>query len=91
MAIYTMYPVIDIRDLEEAVNRQFDVDLELRELLFNDYYANDSYKRYWYDEMEEYEGHEWQDEEQIRYENMVKAYLQDILPDYQAVLIDVSW
>jgi hypothetical protein len=41
--------------------------------------------------MEEYEGHEWQDEEQIRYENMVKAYLQDILPDYQAVLIDVSW
>lgn len=89
--IYTMYPVIDIRDLEEAVNRQFDVDLELRELLFSDYYANDSYKRYWYDEMEEYEGHEWQDEEQIRYENMVKAYLQDILPDYQAVLIDVSW
>lgn len=91
MSIYTMYPVIDIRDLEEAVNRQFDVDLELRELLFNDYYTNDSYKRYWYDEMEEYEGHEWQDEEQIRHENMVKAYLQDILPDYQAVLIDVSW
>lgn len=91
MALYTMYPVIDIRDLEDAVNRQFGVDLELRPLLFNDYYANDSYKRYWYDEIEEYEGHEWQDERQIREENLVKTYLRDILPDYDAVLIDVSW
>lgn len=91
MAIYTMYPVIDVHDLEDAVNKQFGVNLELRSLLFNDDYCNDSYKRYWYDEMEEYEGKEWQDEQQIREENMVKAYLKDILPDYDAVLIDVSW
>ena len=91
MAIYTMYPVIDIHDLEQAVNQQFNVNLELRELLFNDDYANDSYKRYWYDEVEEYEGYEWQDEEQIYHENLVKAYLREVLPEYDAVLIDVSW
>ena len=42
--------------------------------------------------MEEYE--DWMgdvDEEAIRLRNLVRAYLQDTIPDYTSVLIDVSW
>ena len=91
MAIYTIYPVIEIDELEQAVNRQYGTDLDLRELLFNFDYSNDCMKRFWYDEIEEFENKPWQDEQQLREIALVKTYLQDILPDYCAVLLDVSW
>ena len=92
MSIYTMYPVVDADELERAVNQQFDCEIsEIRNLLFGDDYQNDSYKLFDYFDMEVYEGYDWQDEEEIRLRNLVRAYLQDTIPDYQAVLIDVSW
>lgn len=93
MAIYTMYPVVDAWDLEKAVNAQFDVEIsEIRELLFDDDYQNNCCQYFCYADMEEYE--DWMsdvDEEAMRLRNLVRAYLQDAIPDYQAVLIDVSW
>ena len=93
MAIYTMYPVIDAWDLEKAVNAQFNAEIsEIRNLLFDDNYQNDCYKSFYYADMEKYE--DWMgdvDERAVRYRNLVRAYLQDILPDYAYVLIDVSW
>ena len=91
MSIYTLYPVVDIEELEKAVNLQFDVELDLRELLFDDTYDNDSLKRFWYDNIEEFRGYSWQDEKSIREIALVKTYLQDTIPDYGCVLIDVSW
>lgn len=84
-------PVVCIDELEDAVNRQYDVDLDLLSLLFGDRYSNDCYKRFSYDTIEEYKGYFWQNEQRLRELAMVKTYLQDILPDYRAVLIDVSW
>lgn len=93
MAIHTLYPVVDAWDLEKAVNAQFDVEIdEIRNLLFDDDYQNDCYKSFYYADMEEYQ--DWMgdvDEEAIRLRNLVRAYLQDTIPDYTSVLIDVSW
>ena len=53
MAIHAMYPVVDVGELEDAVNAQFGCEIdELRNLLFDDDYNNDCYKRFWYAEME---------------------------------------
>jgi hypothetical protein len=93
MAIYTMYPVIDVTDLEDAIRIQFGVDIEddLRNILFYDEYQNDCYKSYCFADDEEYTGESWENEEHIRIRNLINAYLRDILPDYERVLIDVTW
>lgn len=92
MGIFTMCPVVNYNTLENAVNCQFNTDIDdICQLLFDDSYINDSYKCFYFKEMEEYHGHSWENEENIRLRNLVRAYLQDALPDYDCVLIDVSW
>ena len=92
MNIFTMYPVVDYNNLKAAVNLQFNTDIEdICQLLFGDDYMNDSYKRFYFSGMEEYHGYSWENEENIRLRNLVRAYLKDTLPDYEYVLIDVSW
>ena len=85
-------PLIAARDLEDAVNLQFGCDIdEIRNLLFDDNYVNDCYKRFYYKEQEEYHDQPWEDEESIRLRNLVRAFLCDILPEYDSIMIDVSW
>ena len=92
MSMFTMYPTVDYITLQDAVNLQFGTDIDnLCALLFSDNFTNNSYKSFYYDEMEVFEGYHWQDEEDIRLRNLVRAYLQDVFPDYNCVLIDVSW
>jgi hypothetical protein len=93
MAIYKMFPVVEIYDLEKELKTQFDVDIEgeLRNILFYDNYQNDCYKSYYFEDDEEFHGDAWEDEEHIRIRNLVNAYLRDTLPDYSRVLIDVTW
>lgn len=93
MAVYTMYPVIEVNVLEKELKIQFDVDVEgeLREILFGDDYQDDCYKSYCFEDDEEFHGDIWEDEEYIRIRNLVNAYLRDILPDYTHVLIDITW
>ena len=93
MAVYKMCPVIEIGVLEDEIKAQFDVDIEgeLRNILFYEDYMNDCYKSYYFADDEEYTGKSWQNEERIRVRNLVNAYLRDILPDHERVLIDVSW
>ena len=93
MAVYKMCPVIEIGVLEDEIKAQFDVDVEgeLRNILFYEDYMNDCYKSYYFADDEEYTGKSWQNEERIRVRNLVNAYLRDILPGHERVLIDVSW
>ena len=92
MSIFTMYPVIDYHTLQDAINLQFGADInDICQLLFDDEYINDSYKSFYFGKMEVFEGYPWQKEEDIRLRNLVRAYLKDALPDYDCVLIDVSW
>lgn len=92
MAIHVMMPVVDVSELEDAVNTRFGCEItEMRSLLFSDDFSNDSYQSFWYGKMEVFEGRSWQNEEQIRLRNLVRTYLQDTIPDYDRVLVDVSW
>ena len=90
--IYEMFPVIDVGVLEDELKIQFDVEVDdLRSILFGDDYQNDCYKSYYFADDEEYTGESWENEEHIRIRNLVNTYLRDILPDYERVLIDVTW
>lgn len=93
MAVYTMYPVIEMSVLENEIKTQFNVDVEdrLSNILFGDDCYNDCYKSYCFENDEEFHGHVWEDEEDIRIRNLVNAYLRDILPGYTDVLIDIIW
>ena len=93
MAVYEMRPVIEIYVLEDELKTQFGVDVEgkQRNILFYEDYMNDCYKSYYFADDEEYTGKSWQNEERIRVRNLVNAYLRDILPGHERVLIDVSW
>lgn len=92
MAIHVMMPVVDVSELEDAVNAKFGCEItEMRNLLFSDNFNNDSYQSFWYGKMEVFEGRSWQNEEQIRLRNLVRTYLQDTIPDHDRVLVDVSW
>ena len=92
MAVYEMRPVIEIYTLENELKTQFGVDVEgeLRNILFYEDYMNDCYKSYYFADDEEYK-YSWQNEEHVRICNLVNAYLRDILPGHERVLIDVSW
>ena len=93
MAVYEMRPVIEIYVLEDELKTRFGVDVEgeLRNIHFYEDYMNDCYKSYYFADDEEYTGKSWQNEERIRVRNLVNAYLRDILPGHERVLIDVSW
>jgi hypothetical protein len=92
MAIHVMMPVVDVDELEDAVNAKFGCEIvEMRNLLFSDDFNNDSYQSFWYGKVEVFEGRSWQNEEQIRLRNLVRAYLQDTIPDHDQVLVNVSW
>ena len=93
MAVYKMYPVIEVGVIENEIKAQFDIDVEgeLRNILFYEDYMNDCYKSYWFEDDEVYTGKSWQNEEHIRIRNLVNSYLRVILPEYNTVLIDVTW
>lgn len=89
--IIEILPVVNIDELENEINRQYDVDYDLRNMLFFDEYVNDCYKMFYYEDLEVYEGKPWQNADAITCRNAVKTYLQDILPNYKCILLDVSW
>ena len=93
MTVYRMKPVTGIKVLEHEICAQFNVNIreDLCFILFGDDYINDCYKRYYFAEDEEYKGYSWENEEHIRIRNLVNAYLRDILPGHDSILIDVSW
>lgn len=82
MALYTIYPVIHIDELEKAVNLQYDADINLRNALFSDGYFNDTCVYFYYDETSV------DDSTEVA---LVKGYLEDILPDYSCVLLDLAY
>ena len=89
-----MMPVIDSFSLSEALDEKYNWDLDVCDickLMFDDDYCNYSYKSFWFKEDEVYEGYTWQSELNIKYTNMIKRYLRELLPNYDKVLVDVSW
>ena len=93
---YEMMPAVEAYKLQRALELQFGPDImgnqdHMAQVLFDDQYTNDSYKRYNFSEDEVYEGYSWQDEDRIRVCNCVNAMLRDMFPNRKAILVDVSW
>ena len=99
---YEMRPVIDIWDLQEALELQYGEEFTdqyggtahgLCGFLFGDDYMNDCYKSHLL-EIEEFDpvNCPWQNEIHITIMNCINTFLLDILPTgTERVLIDVSW
>ena len=92
---HKIMPVINIYDLEKAIEIQFGEEIlahyELRQLLFGDQYMNDVYVRHCFDDDIEYHGYSWEDENEISVCNLINQFLRDEFPGQDAVLVDVSW
>ena len=96
----TTVPCFWVGDLENALEAQYGPEFiqeirakhnGIRRLMFDDFYMNDVCCKYYIDEMEEYEGHSWQDETHIRLENCIKTFLRDMFPGYDYVVVDLMW
>ena len=90
-----MMPVIDSYELQEAMKAQYGPDFfgedgTIEDALFEDY-NNNTCEYYFYGSDEKYEGKFWQVENYVRIRNCINGYLRDILPDYERVLISISW
>lgn len=89
---YNILPVIEMGALEEALTIQYGEGFnDLRQLMFYDSYMNDVYCAFWFDHLEEYKGEYWRNEEDVHKLNCIKTFLQDTFPNYDRVLVDVSW
>lgn len=90
---YKIMPIIDVYDLEKAIDIQFGEEVlrhyELRQLLFGDRYINDCYIRYYFGDV--FEADEFDDENQASVLNLINQFLRDEFPGQDAVLVDVSW
>jgi hypothetical protein len=97
---YKMMPVIWVGDLREALIAQYGPDFlnrndNLRNILFDDQYCNDVAKKLNIYDIEEWDDsyltYEWFDERQWRIRNCVLTFLQDLFPNQEYVMIDVTW
>lgn len=88
-----MVPMIDVHDLAEQINIQYNKDyndMELTEYLFGDSYEN-AIQQFYYEENEIYRGRFWENEEAISIRNLVRGYLRDVCPNYTSIFIDIRW
>lgn len=86
MIRYNMVPVITLTDLCQELLIQFDIDVSeyrLRHLLWYEAPANDSFMAYYYGDGPA------TNSDPI--EKCVVALLEDCFPDWDEILIDVSW
>ena len=90
---HRIMPVIDIYDLEEAIEIQFGEEIlahyETRQLLFDDHFMNDCYMRYYFGDV--FDADEFDDENQSYVLNLINQFLRDEFPGQDVVLVDVSW
>lgn len=92
MLRYSKAIVVEACDLEEAVSTKYGVEIEeIRSLLFGDSYVNDSFKNYYFEEDDEYNGYSWENEEDIKARNLINQFLREEFPGETNILIDVSW
>ena len=83
----TMMPVISASELERELEIEFGTIIEVAPTLFDTDFQNDCYKLLFIDENSYLEAH---DEGGYKRE-LIIGYLREAMPNYDKVLIDVSW
>ena len=82
---------VNIYDLQEALVLQYRedfADLELRNIMFGDFYSNDCYKKFYFDEDILYSPEEYDDGSILC---SIITFLKDIFPDQKYILVDITW
>lgn len=79
-----MMPTVKACDLEEAIKIQYDLDLCIPDVLFCGDFQNDCYLEYEYKDTRE-------DEFCTEKEMCVRQYLRDVFPQYESILVAISW
>jgi hypothetical protein len=82
---------VNIYDLQEALVLQYGedfADLELRNIMFGDFYSNDCYKKFYFDEDILYSPEEYDDGSILC---SIITFLKDIFPDRKYILVDITW
>ena len=79
-----MKPVINSNDLEEQIKAQYNLDLRIPEVLFPEDFMNDCFKEYAYKDTCEDEFCESE-------EMCVRQYLRDVFPQYDSIIVKISW
>lgn len=74
-----MMPTVSSYELEEAIKLQYGLDVEIPTLLFPEDFINDCFKDTREDEFCESE------------ELCVRQYLRDVFPQYESILVKISW
>lgn len=92
--IFKTCKTVGVRDLEEAIQIQYDTYIDISQIFFGESFVNDSYmslhfKTDWDEEITPDTDPE--DAEEIVQRNLVRGYLRDILPDDDFILVDLSW
>ena len=94
MKYKTMF-VVEADEIEKVVKLQFGVDIEIRSLMWPEDYMNDCYKILCFGEDTiKYNQKNMAAEETndiYRERALVYAVMKDCFPEYEAVLVDVSW
>lgn len=92
--IFETCKTVGVRDLEEAIQTQYDTYIDISQTFFGDSFTNDSYmalhfRKDWDEEITPDTDPE--DMEEIVQRNLVRGYLRDVLPDDDFILVDLSW
>lgn len=79
-----MMPTISSYELEEAIELQYGLDVEIPTLLFPENFMNDCFKEYFYKDTR---GDEFRESDEVR----VRQFLRDAFPQYDSILVKISW
>ena len=88
---YTMMPVVSLATLVKELKLQYDIDVgfkQLRNILWYEYPGNNCHKEYYYGDGPMVADSNDPDR---TIENCVIAILEDLLPDWDSILIDVTY
>ena len=88
---YTMMPVISLATLVKELKLQYNIDVgfkQLRNILWYEYPGNNCHKEYYYGDGPIVADSNDPDR---TIENGVIAILEDLLPDWDSILIDVTY
>ena len=86
--------VVEDSDIVEEVNNTYDTEIEsIANLFFEGDFMNDCYKSLWIDEeADEDRGYPpYEDENNFKLRNIVRAHLRQCFPNTERILVDVSW
>lgn len=84
---HDIVPAVQLDDIEDALyDAGIEVKESLREFFFGDSFSNDVYKALYIDEDSD---PKWDDNAELR--NKIYALLREAFPNYDTILVDVSW